>query len=238
MKKNVILCILPLIVLCLSLPLHFIGYRLLTFIYDKYNDLRLNPLLLSGLDDNNKYNNSYDIVILGDSLGAGWKFSGNYSTLNLGIGGQTTSQVKYRSDLIEGKIKGDILIIIAGGNDIKCIPTNYHRKDQILDQAAYNIKEIVRNHQNDFNSIVLVTIPPMFRIPFYLKHLKRTKIFSASIIELNDKIRNLAAEMDVELLDAFTILSEKKNDENLTTDGAHLNKRAYQYLEKEIISFF
>ena len=231
MKSNIVMGML----LVISILGNIIAYNYTFRAYDQFNDLRLDPLGSAYYVDPSFQQNHYRIVLIGDSNAYYWK-SADENVLNLGISSQTSTQIRLRSKSYKGKIRGDKLIIIAGGNDIRSILTNYDRKEYIVSECMKNIQSIVVNHSNDFTEIYIMTIPPVFKIPMRFRTLYRKEI-DECILDLNDKIRRLCKDMEaVKLLDSFSILNTRKAREKLTFDGIHLNERAYSYLE-EIIGF-
>ena len=213
---------------------NFIGYKTAYKAFDLYNDLRLDPLgeLSWNLRDN--VNGYHDIVIIGDSHARNWDYDHN-RVLNLGIPSQTSVQISHRSLAYHDSINGKLLIIIAGGNDIKSISTNPSRKDEIVKNCLIALESIVNNHLSSFDSIVLVTVPPIFRIPWKYKTLHSPSIDQAHS-EINTGIRQLAKQYNIILLDASAILDSRMKSEDLSTDGIHLNKKAYEYLQGELSS--
>ena len=231
MKSDIVIGILLLI----SILGNIIAYKYLFRAYDQFNDLRLDPLGDAHYVDHSFQQNHYRIVLIGDSNAYYWK-SADENVLNLGISYQTSTQIRLRSASYKGKIRGDKLIIIAGGNDIRSILTNYDRKEYIVSECLKNIQSIAENHSSDFSEIYISTVPPIFKIPMKFRMLYRKEI-DECILDLNDKIRRLCKDMEtVKLLDSFGILNTRKASEKLTFDGTHLNERAYSYLE-DIIGF-
>jgi len=170
-----------------------------------------------------------DVVLLGDSHAENWQYKVG-DAFNLGIAGQTSVQVRIRSDVYREDLSGRRLIVMAGGNDLKSLSTNTHRKEAVVGRCLSSLDAIVSNHRGRFEEIVLVTVPPVFSMPLEYRFLHSHVIDSAHR-ELNRGIRRLAAKRKVRLLDAYAILSEKKETETLSKDGIHLNATAYRYLE-------
>jgi lysophospholipase L1-like esterase len=126
-----------------------------------------------------------------------------------------------------------LLIIIGGGNDIKSVSTNPSRKDEIVKNCLTALESIVNNHFASFESIALVTVPPASRIPWRYRTLHSPAIDQAQS-QINTGIRQLAKQYNIILLDAYTILDPRMQSEDLSTDGIHLNKQAYEYLQGEL----
>lgn len=211
---------------------NFIGYNTAYKAYDKYNDSRLDPLgeLAWNLQDD--VNGFHEVVIIGDSHARNWDYDHD-RVLNLGLPSQTSVQISHRSLAYRDLLKGKLLIIIGGGNDIKSVSTNPGRKDEIVRNCLTALESIVDNHLPSFESIALVTIPPAFRIPWKYRTLHSPAIDQAHS-QINTGIRQLAKQNNLILLDAYSILEPRMQSEELSLDGIHLNKQAYAYLQGEL----
>jgi len=220
---------------CLSVMLagsiagNIIGYRTVYQLYDRYNDLRLDPLGTDHHAPESTKLEGWRLVLLGDSHAANWIASGD-DVLNLGIGAQTSAQIRLRSDAVRARLSGRRLIVMAGGNDLKSISTNLQRKNAIVSNCLDALDAVLSNHMERFEEIVLVTIPPVFSMPVRYRLLHSDLIVQAHR-EINRGIHRLAVKRGVRLLDAYRILTGKMEIETLSTDGIHLNTAAYRYLE-------
>jgi len=227
MKTKISLLIL-LFVACSAIV---IVYKSTLRAYDQYNDLRLDPIGLSLSEKFNFDSREYEIVLIGDSHVANWKIP-EIDVLNLGIPSQTSHQVLLRSDMLKDAIKGNLLVILVGANDIKSIMTNKTQKDEIVAHCAQNIYKIATTNTQNFNKVIIVTVPPIFHIPKEYWSLYDKSIADA-ITELNVKIKSICDKNDsFYLLDANKIMKEKSKDVNVSSDGVHLNKAGYDYLNK------
>jgi lysophospholipase L1-like esterase len=220
------------ILLLVSIVGNFIGYNTTYTAYDKYNDSRLDPLGEIAWNLQDDVHGPHEVVIIGDSHARNWDYN-HGQVLNLGIPGQTSVQISHRSLAYRDSIKGKLLIIIAGGNDIKSTSTNPNRKDEIVKNCLIALESIVNNHFASFESIALVTVPPASRIPWRYRTLHSPAIDQAQS-QINTGIRQLAKQYNIILLDAYAILDPRMQSEDLSTDGIHLNKQAYEYLKGEL----
>ena len=213
---------------------NFIGYKTTYTAYDKYNDSRLDPLGEIAWDFQDDVNGSHEVVIIGDSHARNWDYN-NGQVLNLGIPGQTSVQISHRSLAYRDSLKGKLLIIIGGGNDIKSLSTNPGRKDEIVRNCLAALESTVNNHLPSFESIVLVTVPPVFRMPWKYRIL-HSPIIDEAHKQINNGIRLLAKRKNIILLDAYAILEPQMGSEDFSPDGIHLNKQAYENLKGELSS--
>ena len=218
-----------LIIIVVSIISNVYIYRRAVQAFDRYNDVRLDPLDIGDSATLSFPGQPYDFVLLGDSHASNWAIP-SAAVLNLGIGGETSSQIALRSALYAKRISGGCLIVIAGGNDMNCLLTNKDRQETIIRQCVARIRTIVEHHRGNFTHIVVMTVPPLFSIPKEYWGLYDSSI-DRSLNELNAGIRLLCAQdTSIKLLDAYEIVSKKRATENLTTDGEHLNAVAYRYL--------
>ena len=132
-------------------------------------------------------------------------------------------------------LKGKLLIIIGGGNDIKSLSTNPGRKDEIVRNCLAALESTVNNHLPSFESIVILTVPPVFRMPWKYRIL-HSPIIDEAHKQINIGIRLLAKQKNIILLDAYAILEPQMESEDFLPDGIHLNKQAYENLKGELSS--
>ncbi|MBL7882300.1 MAG: hypothetical protein JNN23_20875, partial [Chryseobacterium gambrini] len=103
----------------------------------------------------------YDYVLIGDSHVQYWSTGNN--SLNLGMTGQTSEQIKLKYLLLKDEIKsGKKLIISVGANDVKSIATNPENKEEIIKKCIENLQLIISENKNKFDRIYVMTIPPDF----------------------------------------------------------------------------
>ena len=220
MNKKIVAVFLTLIIMVVSL---LVIYKMMYQLYDKYNDTRLDPLKSSTLNiDSTKM---YNWILLGDSHCQYWSLN-KENVLNLGITGQTSSQIKIRSLILGDKLKGQNLILAIGANDIKSIATNPENSNSIVDNCIDNIQQILTSRKGNFANIYVLTVPPDFNVGIQQRLFNYKETFDAKI-NLNNKIRELAKSNNIKLIDAYKIFEDKNN---LSEDGVHMNSDAYNIL--------
>ncbi len=220
MNKKIVAVFLTLIIMVVSL---LVIYKMMYQLYDKYNDTRLDPLKSSTLNiDSTKM---YNWILLGDSHCQYWSLN-KENVLNLGIIGQTSSQIKIRSLILGDKLKGQNLILAIGANDIKSIATNPENSNSIVDNCIDNIQQILTSRKGNFANIYILTVPPDFNVGIQQRLFNYKETFDAKI-NLNNKIRELAKSNNIKLIDAYKIFEDKNN---LSEDGVHMNSDAYNIL--------
>lgn len=159
-----------------------------------------------------------EIVMLGDSITG----RGNWNTLlckehilNLGIDGDTTLGILNRIDTLV-EVSPDVVFFMAGINDLcSSIPLenifdNYKKVIQIL--KSENINVIVQSTL--FTEMITIN--------------KKVK-------EFNYLVKNYCKEENLSYIDLNPIMSENEIlKESYSTDGLHLNFRAYDVWAEEI----
>lgn len=229
MKKTIFI----LIILVSILISVFSFYKLIYKMYDKYNDTRLDPLSKDLLLKD--FSKNYDYVFLGDSHVQYWKLN-RKKVLNLGMTGQTSEQIQIRSTLIKDTLKGENLILSIGANDVKAIATNPENLDKIIFDFQENLNKIITNHKKKFNNIYIITIPPDFN-PGFQQLLFNYETTRNAKIMMNNEIRLIAKEGKLRLIYANDLLENNRLGISLkefSEDGVHMNKNAYNILEKYI----
>lgn len=195
---------------------------------DKYYDTRLNPLQEDELTiDTTKV---YEYVLLGDSHCSLWNLN-RPNTLNLGIGGQTSSQIKWRSKLFK-PVKAKYLILSIGTNDARSVATNPERRNVIVNNCLQNISGIILDLKPYYQDIYIVNIPPDFKVKFPFMFLNYNETLLAKQ-EINKGIEKLSRELGVKIIDSNKLLKGKSGKE-YSPDGLHLGYKSYEILEKYI----
>ncbi|PZX94451.1 acylhydrolase [Flavobacterium aquariorum] len=168
------------------------------------------------------------IVFFGDSITEGWKtihpiFFVGKSYINRGINGQTTSQMllRFRSDVIE--LKPQIVVILAGGNDI-AENTGPITHETILGNLI-SMCELAK--ANNIKT-ALCSILPANDFPW-----KRGMEPAYKIEALNKMILKYAKANDIAYVDYYsTMADEQKGLKSIySEDGVHPNKEGYRVME-------
>jgi lysophospholipase L1-like esterase len=197
---------------------------------DKYNDTRLNPIQID--ETNIDSTKTYDCVLLGDSHVQFWNPKIKNS-LNLGVSGQTSEQIKLRYQILKSEIKNSKKLIISiGANDVKSIATNPETKDEIIENCLQNIDFVITENKPNFKNIYILTIPPDIKVSFPYNFINYKETYDSKEI-INQGIRKLAKKYNLILIDTSEIF-KNEDEKNLSTDGIHMNEQAYKVLNKLI----
>ena len=170
------------------------------------------------------------VVFIGDSITDGWKLATYFSGkpyVNRGISGQTTPQmlVRFRPDVLA--LKPDVVVILAGTNDIAG-NTGPMTLPAIEDNLA-SMVELARAHGI---RVVLASVLP---VSDYNKNREGKPITQTTrrppeqIRALNEWIKQYAAQNGLTYLDYFSAVVDDKGflKEDLANDGLHPNDKGY-----------
>lgn len=160
-----------------------------------------------------------DVVFLGDSLTDGCDLSlyyPEYSTLNRGIGGDTTIGLEKRLDVSVYAVRPKVVVMLIGANNFSTMFDNY---ENILISLKENLPQ---------SKIILVSLTSM----------GGTWGKNNNLAAFNNvKIKALAEKYGYEFVDVYTpLLNFETNEiyEEYTSDGGHLTHEGYLVLTGEI----
>ncbi len=200
-------------------------------LYATYALLRMDPLGIS--DRPPPAPGNYDLLLIGDSLAAHWPIP-DAAALNLGIPSQTSAQVLHRSTLLDPGVQAATTLICVGGNDLKILRVNPDLSATVVSTALTNIRAILRQSRHRSAHVFIMTVPPMYTVPFYLKPFRFTQAMLSSLKTLNRGIRTVAAEEGASVLDCERLFHGMDPDVILAPDHVHLSAHAYEILAAEI----
>jgi len=170
----------------------------------------------------------FDIVMIGDSI----TYSGDWNLLlnnknvaNLGIGGDSTDGVLNRLEDVY-LLKPRACFIMIGMNDFQ--------GNRSVETVLTNYRKIVTEIKNHNIRVIIQSVLHLGE-KYYINHIagknKRDwKKINEKVKSLNEKLRIMAVELDVEFVDineglsSNNILMEKYGDEG----GLHLSKLGYE----------
>ncbi|WP_044291518.1 GDSL-type esterase/lipase family protein [Rivularia sp. PCC 7116] len=160
------------------------------------------------------------IVFLGDSItdeGEWVELLGNSNIVNRGISGDTTRRILNRLDAIV-RIKPKQIFIMVGINDF----VNEKKSiEEVLSQYKIILEEL--QAQTPQTQVFLQSVLPVNN--------NLTYIFedNQKLIQFNSRLQKLAAQFNYQYIDVFSSLADAENqlDARYTTDGLHLNGKAY-----------
>ena len=176
---------------------------------------------LDGLPEKGKQR----VVFMGDSITEEWSnlYPGYFDTkgyINRGIGGQTTPQmlIRFKPDVID--LEPDIVVILAGANDIagNTGPSNV----KMITDNIFSMAELARAHQI---KVVLSSILPVFEYEWA----KEIKDVPATIDSVNNKLKKYVNDHGLVYLDYFSLMVDQRRglNKDYTYDGVHPNQDGY-----------
>ena len=165
------------------------------------------------------------VVFMGDSITEEWSnlYPDYFDTkgyINRGIGGQTTPQmlIRFKPDVID--LEPDIVVILAGTNDIagNTGPSNV----KMITDNIFSMAELARAHQI---KVVLSSILPVFEYEWA----KEIKDVPATIDSLNDELKKYVNDHGLVYLDYFSPMVDQRKglNKDYTYDGVHPNQDGY-----------
>jgi len=171
------------------------------------------------------------VVFMGDSITEGWsnslpEFWESRTYVNRGISGQTTPQmlIRFRPDVID--IGADIVVILAGTNDIagNTGPTT-------LQAILGNVSSMAEIAQANDIAVIICSVLPAADYPWRPGLSPNEKIPA-----LNAMLQAYASDNDFYYLDYFGPMDDGQNGmiESLTTDGVHVTRSGYLLMSEMV----
>ena len=240
MKSRMISLILILLLLLVTVVSDIAFLHIYKNNYKAYNLLKVDPLETGGLKAENLEAtlSQSDIWMLGDSRVSRWDeelLKDNIEIANLGVEGQTSSQVYYRFKSYLETATPSLVILEVGINELKVIGLDKNLTSFITDQYYRNIESIIQICRNKKIRMVLINIFPVGKIELS-RRLVWNKVVNETIIIANHKLKSYCDDIEVYCFDAYSILSN--NGETVKTeyqsDFLHINKSGYEALSHEL----
>lgn len=173
------------------------------------------------------------IVLFGDSRIREWtSFSidnTDYLSLNRGVGGETTVQLKLRIEEDVIAHSPDIVVIQAGINDLTTIGLAPANSEEIKSEVEQNIREMVRILLDNNIKVILTTIIPPAE-PSLLRRIVWNPSIDSAVSELNQTLRETYSNENVLVLDIHKALQDEKGKwkEGVNKDTLHMTERGYE----------
>lgn len=173
-----------------------------------------------------------EIVFLGNSItdGAEWyELLGNKRIRNRGISADVTEGILLRLDAIT-KLKPAKIFIMIGINDLA--------RNMTVGEITANYRTIlerIRTETPKTKVYVQSVLPVNPGTGMALKHTNKTDL----IIELNARLRELAAEFGHTYIDLFSVMADAHNHlpGKYSIDGLHLTYEGYRVWTEAIIQY-
>ena len=177
------------------------------------------------------------VVFMGDSITEEWsnlypEYFTEKGYINRGIGGQTTPQmlIRFKPDVVG--LKPEIVVILAGTNDIagNTGPSNA----KMITDNIFSMAEIAKAYQM---KVVLSSILPVYEYDWA----REIKDPPSTIQAVNDALKQYASDQGLIYLDYFSSMVDERQGLNsdYTFDGVHPNESGYilmSSLAEEVLS--
>ena len=177
------------------------------------------------------------VVFMGDSITEEWsnlypEYFNEKGYINRGIGGQTTPQmlIRFKPDVVD--LKPEIVVILAGTNDIagNTGPSNA----KMITDNIFSMAEIAKAYQM---KVVLSSILPVYEYDWA----REIKDPPSTIQAVNDALKQYASDQGLIYLDYFSSMVDERQGLNsdYTSDGVHPNESGYilmSILAEEVLS--
>ena len=177
------------------------------------------------------------VVFMGDSITEEWsnlypEYFTEKGYINRGIGGQTTPQmlIRFKPDVVD--LKPEIVVILAGTNDIagNTGPSNA----KMITDNIFSMAEIAKAYQM---KVVLSSILPVYEYDWA----REIKDPPSTIQAVNDALKQYARDQGLIYLDYFSSMVDERQGLNsdYTSDGVHPNESGYilmSSLAEEVLS--
>jgi lysophospholipase L1-like esterase len=180
-----------------------------------------------------------DIWMLGDSRMARWnteQLNADFNIVNLGIEGQTSSQVycRFRNYL---ETDTPVMIILEVGiNDLKIIGIDKKIAGSTVENYYRNIQSMINLCRDRDIKMILISIFPEGKIDLLRRFVWNRHIEDA-VSEANKWLKSYCDHELIFFFDAFSLLSEdgKSVINEYRSDFLHINGKGYEMLNRELV---
>jgi lysophospholipase L1-like esterase len=230
------LCIILLILFVISLGFNFFMVNRVYNYYRRSLAAELNPAGQAITYSNSEsYPDKSKIIFFGDSRISQWKALPKMEgvvTINCGIPGQTTAQLRLRVQRDVLDLKPNVAVIQAGINDLKAIGVFPEQEQEIIRNCVDNIRVMVQEIRESGAKVVLMTILPPCR-PDLLRRLVWSGRIEEAVQSVNEILKAQESE-SVTVLDCSFLSENGLIRKEYVCDCLHINEQAYLFLNQRI----
>ena len=172
------------------------------------------------------------IVFMGNSITESWvkidsSFFANPEYIGRGISGQTSSQMllRFHQDVIN--LKPNVVVILAGTNDIAENAGPIALKD-----ILGNIISMAQIAEYNNIKVILCSVPPAYDFSWHHGLQPAEKI-----VKLNSMIKSYCSENNIAYVNFYSKLVDDRMgfDKRYSKDGVHPNLAGYQIMDSLIV---
>lgn len=210
------------------------NYKTLTLL--RNDPLENGSLRISGLKTALK---TADIWMLGDSRMARWnveRLDLGSKIVNLGIEGQTSTQVYYRfRNYLETDTPATVILEV-GINDLKIIGIDKKLAGSVVENYYRNIEAMIALCKDRGIKMILMNIFPEGKINLLRRFIWNRQAAEA-VSEVNNRLKSYCDNRHIIFYDAFSLLSEdgKSVINEYRKDFLHINAKGYEVLSRELV---
>ena len=171
------------------------------------------------------------VVFMGNSITEFWAkidtaFFANKTYIDRGISGQTSPQMllRFRQDVIN--LKPDIVVILAGTNDIA-----ENTGPISLEDVLGNIISMVQLAEVNKIKVIISSVLPAYDFPWHPGLQPAEKI-----VKLNSMIKSYCKENNIVYVDYYSSMVDDRKglDSKYTNDGVHPTLAGYKIMDRLI----
>lgn len=234
MKDGIIVTIALLLIFLLAALFVFIYISAYKSNYYAYNLLRLDPLKESSLKSHEPRISTAEIWMIGDSRIARWDtdlLKEESEIANLGIEGQTSTQVYYRLKNYLVSDTPSLIVLQVGINDLKIIGLDKGLKAEVSKNLCRNIEGICQLCIDRDIKVILMSIIPVGRIEPARRLVWNGEVKDA-LDSVNEALMLMTDNEHVFYFDTYMLLSDNRGKvrPELQNDFLHINERGYEIL--------
>ena len=178
------------------------------------------------------------ILLIGDSRIHEWRFDGGdlgWETLNRGLVGETTAQLRFRFQSDALALHPDVLVIQSGINDLVAAAALGKAGATLANQTLATLQELATQASEMGIPVVLTTIIPPFR-PSLLRRIVWSDEIYGRVQYVNQQLLHWTPPPGVRVIDIAPLKSaEQRLNSSFARDCLHMNAIGYDALTRLLL---
>jgi len=147
---------------------------------------------------------------------------------NFGIGGENTTQMVSRLDVLADVPKTDIAIVTLGINDVPRYPDSRPERRVALEKHKTNVQEILAFLQVRCNVIYVNQYPVQYQ---------QLGFKPETVADYRHAGVAIAKSLDVDVVDIFAMINDGLFGRFIHDDGMHFNSEGHQFIADVLWDF-